>query len=419
LVAREIAEDLARRADLNQKIAKTVAYYGGLDVSACETAGLAHDLGHPPFGHSGEVELNALLRAKDVKDGFEGNAQSFRIVTKLDYRKLDSPSIGLDLTAVTLAAILKYPRGCPAESLVGGTKQEDAMEQPPKFGYFASDIETFEKVMERIEFEKGSPQVQSLEASIMDLADDITYAVHDLEDAYREGAIDFNQVQEDIQSAGTYLLETQLKHVTKEHLNPFVQLAAELHEKEANYFNKDVFTEKLSEARRIFEKAGVHFRFDGTLVKLTRVSAQLSTEIEKFFRDIQTKAPGPLGGGGAVYLGPDNWHLMQVLKRVVRHYVVGTSRVGIIERSQRAVVRSLFTSLSEWMSSSPKLAELPHPLVDYLRNAELSDRILPKKLTSEHYRAVADYICSMSDDECLMRSQWLRGVEVPEFAMSH
>jgi dGTPase len=93
---------LAEKLRENDKNCEIV---GGIDPDTVEAACLAHDLGHPPFGHTAEEELNKLLGVQ--AGGFEGNAQSFRIVTKLAFKS--TKHSGLDLTAGTLAAILKYP----------------------------------------------------------------------------------------------------------------------------------------------------------------------------------------------------------------------------------------------------------------------------------------------------------------------
>jgi dGTPase len=141
----------------------------GIDPDVVEAACLAHDLGHPPFGHVIEEQLNELGKAVG---GFEGNAQSFRIVTKLAFH---SPKYsGLDLTRATLAALLKYPwaRG-------------ENEKKPNKWGYFQSEKDDFEFARS---FYKPK-YVQTTEAFLMDWADDITYSVHDLEDFYRAGRL--------------------------------------------------------------------------------------------------------------------------------------------------------------------------------------------------------------------------------------
>jgi dGTPase len=134
-----------------------------------EAACLAHDLGHPPFGHIAEHQLNELAAGSG---GFEGNAQSFRIVTRLASRSSDYG--GLDLTAATLAAILKYPW------LKGGNP-----EKPKKWGAYESERKPFEFASKLL----PSENKPTIEAQLMDWADDVTYSVHDLEDFYRVGRL--------------------------------------------------------------------------------------------------------------------------------------------------------------------------------------------------------------------------------------
>src|SRR6185437_9586804 len=138
-----------------------------VDPDVVETACMAHDLGHPPFGHAAEKTLNSLT---ENIGGFEGNAQSFRIVTQLASRSRKYP--GLDLTRATLAAILKYPW------LRGGNP-----DNPKKWGAYESERSDFDFAAELL----PAPNHRTIEAEIMDWADDITYSVHDLEDFFRAG----------------------------------------------------------------------------------------------------------------------------------------------------------------------------------------------------------------------------------------
>jgi dGTPase len=134
-----------------------------------EAAALAHDLGHPPFGHVVEEKLNELAEGFG---GYEGNAQSFRILSKLAFH---SPKYhGLNLTRATLAAVLKYPwlRHANPKKLT-------------KWGAYQSEKDDFE--FARSSCSSGFEQTS--EAFLMDWADDITYSVHDLEDFYRAGRI--------------------------------------------------------------------------------------------------------------------------------------------------------------------------------------------------------------------------------------
>ena len=142
-----------------------------IDPDVVEAACLAHDLGHPPFGHAGEKALNQFLKSKNIPGGFEGNAQSFRIVNSLAVHS--SEYRGLNLTQAVLNAILKYP-----------WRHGENPDKAKKWGVYDSEHEIFQNVRE------GSKELRPcLEAKIMDYADEVTYAVHDLEDFLRSGLI--------------------------------------------------------------------------------------------------------------------------------------------------------------------------------------------------------------------------------------
>lgn len=176
-VGRRIAENLIRKYP---KLAAANADDPGLavDEDVVEAAGLAHDLGHPPFGHAAEEKLDQLAKAHGCEEGFEGNAQSFRIVACLEVRGV-SLSPGLGLTRATLNALLKYPWGW-AERKPGKRK----------FGVFREERQIFDWC-------RGHLNGKTLEAQIMDWSDDVTYAAHDLEDFYRSNVIPVLKLQTD------------------------------------------------------------------------------------------------------------------------------------------------------------------------------------------------------------------------------
>jgi dGTPase len=143
----------------------------GCDPDLVDAACLAHDIGHSPFGHNGEAALNELAA---LFGGFEGNAQTLRLLTRLEPKV---PGAGLNLTRATLDATLKYPWfGKP------GTK----------FGAYAEDAEVFGWIRD------GAPDRRPcLEAQVMDWADDVAYSVHDMEDGFHAGLITFKNLKSD------------------------------------------------------------------------------------------------------------------------------------------------------------------------------------------------------------------------------
>jgi len=168
----------------------------GADPDLMESACLAHDLGHPPFGHNGE---EALAKIAEPYGGFEGNAQSFRLLTRIEAKTVDDEgiSVGLNLTRATLDAATKYPWSAAVNSR--------------KFGVYADDQVIFDWVRE------NAPEGKtSMEAQIMDWSDDVAYSVHDLEDALVTGHIDIAHLRDDLSDLYRVAVQDYLPDMTED-----------------------------------------------------------------------------------------------------------------------------------------------------------------------------------------------------------
>ncbi|GAA4842264.1 deoxyguanosinetriphosphate triphosphohydrolase [Garicola koreensis] len=161
----------------------------GCDPDVVDGACLSHDLGHPPFGHNGESVLNEL--SSEI-GGFEGNAQTLRILTRLESKRFhpDGRSAGLNLTRASLDAAVKYPwRAEEAQLKPDGTLS-------PKFGVYQDDMEVFDWLR------RGTVgRRQPMEAQVMDAADDIAYSVHDVEDGIVNGRFQLKFLNDEVQRA--------------------------------------------------------------------------------------------------------------------------------------------------------------------------------------------------------------------------
>lgn len=174
------------------QIARSIAYKfikrnsecSFIEPDVCEVAGLIHDIGHPPFGHNGERALDDCMKKCG---GFEGNAQTIHIITRLE--KKERPDLefdkdgndcrlGLNLTVRSIASGLKY------DNVIPGFRDNAAK---IKKGYYQCDKNIVEVVKEKLVGDKNYQGFKTIECSIMDIADDIAYSTYDLEDAFKAG----------------------------------------------------------------------------------------------------------------------------------------------------------------------------------------------------------------------------------------
>lgn len=171
----------------------------GADPDLVEVGCLAHDLGHPPFGHNGEIALNEFAQNHG---GFEGNAQTLRVLTRLEAKSFsNNRSIGLNLTRASLDAAIKYPW--------------NRNQNENKFGFYEDDAEIFHWAR------LGAPDNQKcFEAQIMDWADDVAYSVHDVEDAIVAKHLDLRLLESKTERETIFeLAKSQYMHATDDELD--------------------------------------------------------------------------------------------------------------------------------------------------------------------------------------------------------
>ncbi|MFL6024485.1 MAG: deoxyguanosinetriphosphate triphosphohydrolase [Marmoricola sp.] len=295
------------------QVARDLAHPLGCHPDLAETAALAHDLGHPPFGHNGEEALDRL--AQDC-GGFEGNAQTLRILTRLEAKSVDADgrSIGLNLTRATLDACTKYPwaRGAGPSAT-------------PKFGVYEDDLPVFDWLRQGVD----GPR-RCLEAQVMDFADDVAYSVHDLEDGIVGGHIDLAALDSPTELSGVWdtVRDWYLPAVTDDELGA-----------------------ALSRVRAV--GAWPHPRYDGSRAALATLKNLTSDLIGVFCGSVHTATRDAFGQQALIrheadLVEPDDTRLeIAVLKGIAAHYVMRSDvRVAAMER-QQALVQELFAALAD------------------------------------------------------------------------
>ncbi|MEW1641902.1 deoxyguanosinetriphosphate triphosphohydrolase [Streptomyces sp. NPDC091219] len=291
----------------------------GCDPDLVEAACLSHDLGHPPFGHNGEQALNEFA---DDCGGFEGNAQSLRLLTRIEPKRFtrsgttgEMVSVGLNLTRATLDAATKYP-------WPRGVHPTDPAS--PKFGVYEDDRPVFDWVR------KGAPGTRTcFEAQVMDWSDDVAYSVHDVEDGLHAGHIDPN-----------YL------HAEPERQEVF-EVAV------GRYVPADTDPAELAEALdRLQNEPWWPHGYDGSAVAQARLKDATSQLIGRFCLAAETATRAAYGAGrltryDAELVVPREARLeCAVLKAVADRYVMQRAEQERIRADERVVVAELAEALT-------------------------------------------------------------------------
>ncbi|OLQ76148.1 dGTPase [Photobacterium proteolyticum] len=335
-------------------------------TSLMESLCLAHDIGHPPFGHGGEVALNYMMREHG---GFEGNAQTFRIVTLLEPY---TEHFGMNLSRRTLLGLLKYPalisntRATELPAEVANYRHLKAKDWHPAKGVYNDDTETFEWVLallsdhdrelfSQMRCQRSRPtehlktRFKSLDCSIMELADDIAYGVHDLEDAIVMGIVTREQWHEAVASkladCGEPWLEARIGKLSE-------QLFGTHHQR------KDAI---------------------GAMVNALLTSIHIAPAIQNGVDSFDE----PLLQWNA-FLSESMERVLEVLKQFVSDFVVKKPEIQLLEYKGQQLVMELF----EAFASDP----------ERLLPANTRERWEKAISNGENaHRIIADYISGMTD----------------------
>ncbi|MFA9489277.1 MULTISPECIES: anti-phage deoxyguanosine triphosphatase [unclassified Mannheimia] len=327
--------------------------------SLIESLCFAHDLGHPPFGHGGEMALNYKMHEFG---GFEGNAQSFRIMTQLEPY---TEKAGMNLTRRTLLGVMKYPSLLSASSPAFPAVVEEARHInlhhfPQSKGIFDDDKHFFDWVLAPLS-EKDKQQFcsvepnkdpkqpnktryKSLDCSIMELADDIAYGVHDLEDAIVGGMVtpqSWQNAEKLLKGCGSEWIKERLPEMSNKLFS------------QHRYERKDVIGALVN-----------HF--------ITNV---LWKELPEFNE--------PLLRYNA-YLPQNVYCVLKILKDFVYQYVICDAKTQRVERKGQRILMELFDILS-----SDPMRLLPNNVRERWQNSEETKRA----------RVICDYLASMSDGQ--------------------
>ena len=405
-VARAVAERLgAAEPDLLEKL-------GGCDPDVVEAAALAHDLGHPPFGHLGERVLDQLARQRlRLRDGFEGNAQSYRIVTSTEIR--GEATIGLNLTAATRAAILKYPwtrRSHPSPHPRFLDPAPRGAAAPPddpdagslKFGAYSTEVD--DMVQARGPFAgRVADWQQTVEASVMDTADDIAYAIHDLEDVHRVGVLQPGAVAAEL---------TAWQRFPGADSGPgsaIESLRRQLHRKDAWMADDAAFAAAVEQVRRELVDGLLAAPFDGSLEAEAQVAAFSANWTHRLVGAIEV-VEQPAVRSGHVQLAPAQWHEVQVLKFVQNRFVLARPDLALHQRGQARLLASLVEALLAWLTDPDETERIPRRLRDLveLADAELAEGT-PERMSRARGRAVVDFVAALTDNQAVGLMEALSG----------
>ncbi|MGO1410043.1 deoxyguanosinetriphosphate triphosphohydrolase family protein [Microbacterium sp. JB110] len=412
-VARAIATHLSTRRNEHGRI---VAELGGAHAVVVQAAAAAHDLGHPPFGHLGEQTLDRLARTRfGLTEGFEGNAQTYRIITRLDEH--DRPGVGLNLTAAVRAAVLKYPwrRGQGGDRRGGSSK----------FNHYAIDEPDVRQALAA--YPRIEPGQQTVECSIMDISDDIAYSLHDLDDFYRAGLLNPATLSAEFRTWHRELVrlrsldEAALVADTRTPGHSLELLWRQLRRKDAWIADPDAFAEAVAKVSTEVIDGLVAEPFDGSLASERSLARFTTGWIARLQSSIEVHRH-PDVRSGHVSLSRQAWHEVAVLKFLHQRFILERPDLAVYQRGQASVLERLVDGFAAWLDDLRDARRAPRRLIDlvdlatddYRRLARDAPELAPVQAGADldrraRGRGIIDYVASLTDAQATSLDAMLAG----------
>lgn len=369
------------------------------DLVTC--AALLHDIGHPPFGHSGEEGLNECMEAYG---GFEGNAQTLRLVTRLENRLGQGGSVqavydeprGLNLTVGTLASIIKY------DQVYNGPRRRTNGKLAVTKGYYAEEAETVRAIKERLGVEEP---LYTLECQIMDIADDIAYSAYDLEDTMEAGIItpfDFTSVEDDILKKIETDIASQLAKqkrkldivvtpevVVKELVKVFGTIL--MYADERHPYDLRDWTERAVFVGRSHNESLLHAR--NQLIRRQFLETLIEESIGAIWVDLDEDKPFM----SKLQIKKENWLTIECMKAFNFHMVISSRQLQIPHYRGKKIIEGLFEAFADDREGS-LMSE-----VERIRLAACKDDEFKRM------RLVSDTIAGLTDVEAIRLFNRLNG----------
>jgi len=366
----QIAEGIAARLNYEHPSLKDARPDQKLDGRLCAVAGMIHDLGHPPFGHNGERALDDAMRQHG---GFEGNAQTLRIVSRLEKKTQgsDGQPLGLDLTFRVLASVLKYDRQIP---------RSRRPSQKLVKGYYLSEKSLVEKIRTSVGRGKLTPkqQLKTVECAIMDLADDIAYSTYDLEDSLKAGFLSPSGI---LASSDTLLDQVAAKVSSELKRDPAMSRADVLRVFAEIFSGADTRETPEDTTETFIETFRAYRDLASSGYLRTALSSQLVNEaVMSVTLDYNEQCPSL----SKVSLSKKIVERVEVLKQYVFIATIYSSRVKLPEYRGYEIVSGIFEALS----------------------GERGNLLMPEDVRSQHeaagdhdtqMRIICDFVAGMTD----------------------